>query len=273
MKYMEIKKVLIRLKSRKFLVSDCPICLQPVQNDSVCRMLNCYHIYHSPCIEKWFIEYMNCPNCKKSFRGRANKRYNLDEFLQTINVDNECFYSDHLIKSKDKLAHTNTILKNDPYFLKKKRQRIASFDLAMFLRKDNYMAELRADESHQGPLKIIKLPTMTAPILFHASVTPPTLARLGFHRSNAKSFTIRKSLEQKFNRSRSQDLLGGADNFDLDFEFHDVNEDYKEQHRINQITELKVIASSFHGSKEITSREMDPDDMPNWKRKRNNLRG
>ena len=47
LKYFEIKKVLIRLKSRKYLVSQCPICLQQINNDSRCRMLNCYHIFHS----------------------------------------------------------------------------------------------------------------------------------------------------------------------------------------------------------------------------------
>lgn len=110
-------------------------------------MLNCYHIFHSKCIEHWFCENLNCPNCKRNFGGKANKRYNLQEFLQTINVDNECFYSDHLINSNGKLASTRTILKNDPYFLKKKRQRVASFDLAGFMRKDDYMEQLRMDES------------------------------------------------------------------------------------------------------------------------------
>ena len=47
--------------------------------------------------------------------------YNLNEFLQTINVDNECFYSDHLVKSEYKLASTKSVLKNDPFFLKKNR--------------------------------------------------------------------------------------------------------------------------------------------------------
>ena len=81
MKYLDIKKVLIRLKSRKFLTQQCLICLQPIQNESVCRMLNCYHIFHSDCIEQWFIEHLKCPMCNKSFKRGADKRYNLDEFL------------------------------------------------------------------------------------------------------------------------------------------------------------------------------------------------
>ena len=84
-----------------------------------------------------------------------------------------------MIKSSFKLASTQTILKNDPFFLKKKHQRIASFDLANFLRKENYMKELRGDDN-DGPLKIIKLPTATAPILL-MSDTPQILRDLGLH--------------------------------------------------------------------------------------------
>lgn len=147
MKYFEVKKVLIRLKSRKYLASECNICLMAIENESTVRMLNCYHIYHSECIEKWFIEHMNCPTCKKDYKGKADKGYNLNEFLQTINVDNECFYSDHLVKSRYKLAKTNSIIMNDPFYVKHNRPRLVSLDLAEILRKENYMKELREDES------------------------------------------------------------------------------------------------------------------------------
>ena len=117
MTYHEIKKLLIRLKSRKYLVNECTICLCPIENNSKCRMLNCYHIFHSECVEKWFIHNLTCPNCKKRFGKGVNKKYNYDEFLATINVDNECFYSDHLIRTKYKLASTQAIRKHDPYYI------------------------------------------------------------------------------------------------------------------------------------------------------------
>jgi len=79
--YFDLKKVLIRLKSRKFLTSSCTICLEPIMNDSICRMLNCYHIFHSACLEQWFVEHMNCPICKKKFDGEVELRYNLEELL------------------------------------------------------------------------------------------------------------------------------------------------------------------------------------------------
>ena len=104
--YREIKKVLIRVKTRKFLVSECTICLDPITNDSMCRMLNCYHIFHADCIDNWFAKDPTCPNCKKVFEKDANNKFNINEFLQTINVDNEAFYSDHLIKNSHRLADT-----------------------------------------------------------------------------------------------------------------------------------------------------------------------
>ena len=72
-------------------------------------------------------------------------KYNLDEFVQTINVDNECFYSDHLVKSEYKLASTRAIIKNDPFYLKLGHQRVKSFDLAKFMRKDHYLEQFKRD--------------------------------------------------------------------------------------------------------------------------------
>ena len=47
------------------------------------------------------------------------------------------------------------------------------------------MKELRDEEENDGPLKIIKLPTATAPILF-MSDTPQTLRELGLHGKHSK---------------------------------------------------------------------------------------
>ena len=81
MSYFDIKKVLIRLKSRKFLTSECPICLEPITNESMCRMLNCYHIFHVECIDSWFTRNENCPNCKKLFEAGNNIHFDHDEFM------------------------------------------------------------------------------------------------------------------------------------------------------------------------------------------------
>ena len=49
--------------------------------------------------------------CKKEFDSTKMLIFNNDEFLNTINVDNENFYSDHLIQSKYKLISTESIKK------------------------------------------------------------------------------------------------------------------------------------------------------------------
>lgn len=106
MTYLDIKKILIRLKSRKFLTQECIICLDPITDKSICRVLSCYHIFHVKCIDSWFLHDNTCPHCKKAFNNPSNLQFNDHEFLRTINVDNEMFYSDHLVRDSHRLAGT-----------------------------------------------------------------------------------------------------------------------------------------------------------------------
>lgn len=107
-----------------------------------------------------------------------------------------------------------------------------SFDLAAYMRKSNYMQNMRADESKQGPLNIIKLPSATQPIAI-SEMTPKTLVDFGlFHKTNKYS----DGVEIKY------------EDVSAEFEFHDINEDYEEIKRENKITELAYIASSKHFS-------------------------
>ena len=48
--YKQIKGEMISRRHRKCLVSECPICLEPIENNSLCRILTCLHIYHANCI-------------------------------------------------------------------------------------------------------------------------------------------------------------------------------------------------------------------------------
>lgn len=44
----------------------CNICYTDFKNEDIIRMINCKHIYHKECIDKWFTNYSNeCPKCKK----------------------------------------------------------------------------------------------------------------------------------------------------------------------------------------------------------------
>jgi len=138
MTYRDIKKILIRVKSRKFLTRECVICLDPITDDSMCRILSCYHIFHVQCIDSWFIKNVTCPNCKKSFNDPQNLRFDDKEFLQTINVDNEMFYSDHLVHNSHRLARTETLEKFGPFANKRHNN---SFDLAIYLRNKAKLQE------------------------------------------------------------------------------------------------------------------------------------
>ena len=77
--------------------------------------------------------------CKKEFTETAhlifNNRYlfslihHCREFLNTINVDNENFYSDHLIFIKDRLISTTSFKNFSPLKLLNGNMRRSSFDL------------------------------------------------------------------------------------------------------------------------------------------------
>ena len=94
------------------------------------------------------------------------------------------------------------------------------------------MKELRGDDN-DGPLKIIKLPTATAPILL-MSDTPQTLRDLGLHGKD--SMVNSREINIKH---------GGQQNEPFEFEFQDVNEDYEGLRKINKQTEMRLLASSL----------------------------
>ena len=83
------------------------------------------------------------------------------------------------------------------------------------MRKSDYMANLRKDESQQGPLKIIKLPQATHPVIL-SDVTPNSLVNIGFHNSNERVLSINCLSERQEQRERTHN------GFNL--EFHDINE-------------------------------------------------
>lgn len=45
--------------------SECVICLGELEDGDMVRLLpNCKHVFHNPCIEKWFLAHTNCPVCR-----------------------------------------------------------------------------------------------------------------------------------------------------------------------------------------------------------------
>ena len=96
------------------------------------------------------------------------------------------------------------------------------------MRKNDYMKELRADESQQGPLKIIKLPSADIPIVQDVtSETPNTLRQY--------SFLI------KGGTNATNELL--KDDELPELEFRDINEHYEEIQVLNLQTEQQVMKS------------------------------
>jgi hypothetical protein len=46
----------------------CAICLEPVLMGNTVHALGCRHVFHSQCLENWFLEgHNNCPLCQRSF--------------------------------------------------------------------------------------------------------------------------------------------------------------------------------------------------------------
>ena len=51
--------------SKKFNYKECVICKEILKEKEIIRVLNCFHIFHINCIDKWFKDNKTCPICKK----------------------------------------------------------------------------------------------------------------------------------------------------------------------------------------------------------------
>lgn len=99
--YKNLKLGLIRMKDRKYFVQECVVCLEPVENISICRMLSCFHIFHKDCIDSWLVSQASCPLCNKRLKKREDIKINYEQQqLHSISVDNDAFYSDHIVIRK-----------------------------------------------------------------------------------------------------------------------------------------------------------------------------
>ena len=50
---------------KKFNYNECVICKEILKEKEIIRVLNCSHIFHINCIDKWFKDNKMCPICKK----------------------------------------------------------------------------------------------------------------------------------------------------------------------------------------------------------------
>ena len=113
------------------------------------------------------------------------------------------------------------------------------------MRKSDYMDQLRANDTKQGPLKIVKLPTRTQPFAL-SEVTPKTLIEMGL-----------------FNKSKVSNRGKNVDQLVLEsLEFHDVNDEYEEARKMNLVTEMRIASS-----KNKSFMSMQTDSLPDSERK------
>ncbi|KAE8413973.1 hypothetical protein BDV36DRAFT_266909 [Aspergillus pseudocaelatus] len=57
-------------------VFDCAICLEPVSKRCPIHTLPCRHVFHSQCLETWFLNYhYTCPMCQKPFHVRVERNH------------------------------------------------------------------------------------------------------------------------------------------------------------------------------------------------------
>lgn len=105
--------------------------------------------------------------CKKEFDSTKMLIFNNEEFLNTINVDNENFYSDHLINSRYKLISTESLKNYEPKIngYRSNRLRKSSLDLHQIMRRTNSLDNSTSNFKKAGPLKILMLPKDRPPIL------------------------------------------------------------------------------------------------------------
>ena len=54
-----------KYSSKKFHYKECVICKEILKEKEIIRVLNCFHIFHINCIDKWFKDNKTCPICKK----------------------------------------------------------------------------------------------------------------------------------------------------------------------------------------------------------------
>ena len=61
-----IKKIIYKESAKLQCETECSICLIKLDNKKrIISQLNCDHLFHKTCINKWFKQKYTCPNCRK----------------------------------------------------------------------------------------------------------------------------------------------------------------------------------------------------------------
>lgn len=80
----------------KYISGICTICLSHIEKQDLVRGLTCGHVFHSDCLDPWFIKRRSCcPICKKSFifkKQNNSKVVRMGNFLPSL-VSNDVLQS------------------------------------------------------------------------------------------------------------------------------------------------------------------------------------
>lgn len=125
------------MKDRKYFVQECVICIEPIKNESKCRMLSCFHIFHSHCIDNWLLNNASCPMCNKRLASLEEIKIDLKEHqMNSISVDNECFYSDHIVARKPELLMSTELRRTFLYAMPHEFMNKMQFDRSAKRKED-----------------------------------------------------------------------------------------------------------------------------------------
>ncbi len=58
------KSIVKKYNSNDSYTSFCTICQNNIVEDDIIRCLQCRHIFHIDCIDRWFVENKQCPQCR-----------------------------------------------------------------------------------------------------------------------------------------------------------------------------------------------------------------
>lgn len=65
------------LSDQLLIATDSVVCLEPVLNSQEIHQLNCMHVFHKECLEKWYLgDHFNCPLCHRAYFHEARRPTN-----------------------------------------------------------------------------------------------------------------------------------------------------------------------------------------------------
>ncbi|KAM3143384.1 hypothetical protein pb186bvf_004445 [Paramecium bursaria] len=77
------RKQIIRQKN-----DQCTVCLIEFEELNDVRFCPCLHIFHSKCLELWFLKHQNCPNCRLEMSLKDLKKYEM-EYNHRLDLDQQ----------------------------------------------------------------------------------------------------------------------------------------------------------------------------------------